>query len=243
MRQAPRDPGGQQQEEAQPNQRRNMSTEAHIHALAAWTLAALMLCGTGAPLTEAPSALPLGVEEMEHSDPTSSSPVWDSVIRAAKHHKETFEDEFPNKDWYPHVLENYRVTSLPAKCPNVNFSKEACLHRMAQGLSFYTSLLKHVEKAYPSSVMLFEAKRNTGLILSFIRQKMKKPDQVTSLSSSEEETLLSLLRNDDTFHSKMTAHSILRELYIFLMDGKRALARKERRRGSAAINGGVSLLV
>nr|UOV22691.1 interleukin 6 [Oostethus manadensis] len=240
-RQVPRDQAVNDKRKLNPNQRRNMPSEAHILTLAVGMLATSMLCATGAPLTETPTALPsgdpTGVEET--FEPISSAPVWNSVIRAAKQHQEAFEGEFQNNVLY-HVLENYKVASLPAKCPSFNFSKEACLHRLAHGLYFYTSLLKHVEKDYPRSVILTEAKHNTRLILRFIRQKMKKPEQVTSLSSREEESLLSTLDNSDTFHSKMTAHSILRQLYIFLVDGKRALARKERRRGR---HGGMSMLV
>ncbi|XP_061884807.1 interleukin-6-like [Entelurus aequoreus] len=218
-----------------------MPTEAHTHFLAVGVMAAMLLCASGAPLRDTPTALPSGEEEMEASDLISASPIWDSVINAAKQHQKAFDDEFQNQVSY-HVLENYKVSSLPAKCPISNFSKEACFHRLAQGLSFYTSLLKHVEKDYPSSSILSEAKRNTVLALSVIRQKMKKPEQVSGLSSSEEQSLLGPLDISDTFHRKMTAHSILRQLYIFLVDGKRALSRRERHKGRPARNGVTSML-
>lgn len=63
---------------------------------------------------------------------------------------------------------------------------------------------------------------------------MKRPEEVTSLSSSQEKSLLESLDNPDAFQRKMTAHSILRQLYVFVVDGKRALNRKDRLRGRLA---------
>ncbi|XP_061520974.1 interleukin-6-like [Phycodurus eques] len=210
-----------------------MSSEMYAHILALGLLASLVLRAAGAPLPEAPTVLPgdtSGEEETEPSDLLSSSPVWDSVVGTAKKHQKAFEDEFQNNAKY-HLLDEYKVSQLPVNCPSSNFSKEACLHRLAQGLTIYTSLLKYVEKVYPGSRNLSEAKHYTGLLLRLIKQKMKKTEAVTGLNSSQEESLLGSLDNQDVFHRKMTAHSILQQLFVFLVDGKRALRRKERRRG------------
>ncbi|XP_077363769.1 LOW QUALITY PROTEIN: interleukin-6 [Festucalex cinctus] len=210
-------------------------TDAQI--LAVGLLAFLLARATAAPLIEAPTAFPSGgtssEEETEPSSLLSSSDVWDSILATAKVHQKAFEDEFQNNVEF-HLLEDYKVPQLPPNCPNSNFSKEACLHRLAQGLSIYTSLLKHVEKDYPDSRILSEAKQYTAILLWNIKQKMKKTEEVTSLSNSQEESLLASLDNPDVFHRKMTAHSILRQLYIFMVDGKRALSRKDRRRGRPA---------
>lgn len=63
---------------------------------------------------------------------------------------------------------------------------------------------------------------------------MRNPDAVTAPTSSQEEQLLKDLDNPDPFRRKMTAHSILNHLYDFLIDGKRAIIRKERLRGNRA---------
>ncbi|XP_051925913.1 interleukin-6-like isoform X1 [Hippocampus zosterae] len=208
-----------------------------VQILAVGLLAFLVLRASGAPLTEAPAVFPStdtsSEEETESSELLSSSDVWESVLATAKDHQKSFEDEFQNNVEF-HLLEDYKISHLPANCPSSNFSKESCLHRLAKGLSFYTSLLKQVEKEYPGSRILSEAKRNTELLLWNIKQKMKKPEEVTSLSSSQEKSLLESLDKADAFQRKMTAHSILRQLYVFMVDGKRALSRRDRRRGRPA---------
>uniref|UniRef100_A0A3Q2Y6A1 Interleukin-6 n=1 Tax=Hippocampus comes TaxID=109280 RepID=A0A3Q2Y6A1_HIPCM len=204
-----------------------------VRILAVGLLAFLVLRAAGAPLTETPSVFPStgtsSEEETESSELLSSSDVWTSFLDTAKDHQKSFEDEFQNNVQF-HLLEDYKISQLPANCPTSNFSKEACLHRLAQGLSFYTSLLKQVEKEYPNSRILSEAKRYTELFLWNIKQKMKKADEVTSLSSSQEKSLLESLDNADAFQRKMTAHSILRQLNVFVVDGKRALSRRNRPR-------------
>ena len=49
------------------------------------------------------------------------------------------------------------------------------------------------------------------------------------LSDTEAQSMLQGLENNDTFLRKLTAHSILRKLHLFLIDGSRDLSRKERR--------------
>ncbi|XP_037120324.1 interleukin-6-like [Syngnathus acus] len=209
----------------------------YTQILAVGLLAFLVLRANGAPLTEATTVLPLSdtssEEETAPSDLLTSAHVWDSVLGTAKEHQKAFDDEFQNNVKF-HLLEHYKAPQFPANCPSSNFSKEACLHRLAQGLSTYMILLKHVEKEYPGSRILSEAKHYSELLLYNIKQKMKKPEEVTGLSSNEEESLLRSLYHPDAFHRKMTAHNILRKLYIFIVDGKRALSRKERRRGKLA---------
>lgn len=56
--------------------------------------------------------------------------------------------------------------------------------------------------------------------------QMRDPEQVTTLTSSQEEQLLRDINNADTFHRKMTAHSILYKLHFFLVDGKRVIVNK-----------------
>ena len=56
---------------------------------------------------------------------------------------------------------------------------------------------------------------------------MRNSDQVAALSSSQEEQLLKELNNPDAFHRKMTAHSILYNLRLFLIDGKRSFRKWE----------------
>ncbi|KAM9776936.1 interleukin-6-like isoform X1 [Syngnathus typhle] len=240
----------------------------YTQILAVGLVAFLVLRANGAPLTEATTVLPSSdtssEEETAPSDLLTSAHVLDSVLGTAKEHQKAFDDEFQNNVNF-HLLEHYKAPQFPANCPSSNFSKEACLHRLAQGLSTYIILLKHVEKEYPGSKILSEAKHYSVLLLYNIKQKvgqcdnlgignefccyydtyfdivlltlvrqMKKPEEVTGLSSNEEESLLRSLYHPDAFHRKMTAHNILRNLYIFIVDGKRALRRKERRRGKRA---------
>ncbi|KAM6903822.1 interleukin-6-like [Lycodopsis pacificus] len=202
-------------------------------------LAALLLHASGAPVEDTPTDTPAGEPSGEEeevvwpSDLLSVSPVWHALLGATRRHKKEFEDEFQNELKY-HFLENYRVSSLPAGCPHSNFSKEACLHRLAQGLLIYTVILKHVEKEYPSSSICSVAKYYSGLLVNLCKEKMRNSEQVTALNSSQEAQLLRGLDNPDTFHRKMTAHSILRQLHHFLVDSKRAITKKEKTRGSVA---------
>ncbi|XP_054462475.1 interleukin-6-like [Anoplopoma fimbria] len=197
----------------------------------------LLLHASGAPVedvpTDTPAGEPSGEEEVWPSDLLSASPVWLSVLDATRRHKKEFEDEFHNVLKY-HFLENYKVSSLPVGCPHSNFSKEACLHRLAQGLLIYTALLKHVEKEYPGSLICSVVKYNSGLLINMSKDKMRNPEQVTALSSSQEAQLLRDLDSPDAFQRKMTAHSILRQLHHFLIDSKRAITKKEKTRGSMA---------
>ncbi|XP_049459106.1 interleukin-6-like [Epinephelus fuscoguttatus] len=215
-----------------------MPSTLNAYMLSAVILAALLLCAPGAPVedapTDSPTGDPSGEEEVAAPDLLSASPVWDSILGATKRHEKQFEDEFQNEVKY-HFLEHYKISSLPAGCPSSNFSKESCLHRLVQGVLKYTVLLKHVEKEYPGSLICSEVRYYGGLLVSLTKGKMRNPDQVTALTSSQETQLLKDLDNPSTFHRKMTAHSILRELHIFLLDSKRQINKRERLRGSLAV--------
>ncbi|XP_074469590.1 interleukin-6-like [Sebastes fasciatus] len=213
---------------------------SHLNSswLSAVMLAALLLCAPGAPVEDLPtdspaSGEPSGEEEVWPSDLLSSSRYWDIVIDATKRHQQEFENEFQNEVEYI-FLEHYRISSLPAGCPLSNFSKEACLHRLAQGLLVYTVLLKHVEKEYPSSSIRSQARYYSSILINLIKEKMRNPEQVTAPTSSQETQLLMDLDNSDTFQRRMTAHSIMRKLHFFLIDSKRAISKREKTRGSMA---------
>ncbi|XP_029298337.1 interleukin-6-like [Cottoperca gobio] len=204
--------------------------------LNAYLLCAMMLCALGAPVEDAPTDIPAGDtsgEEMGPSDLLSDSPVWDSILGATSRHQKEFEDEFHNEVKYD-FLGSYKISSLPARCPYSNFSKEACLRRMVHGLLIYKVLLKHVEKEYPSSLICSEAKYYSNLLINLTKEKMRNPSQVTALTSIQEVQLLKDLENPNTFQRKMTAHSILRQLHFFLLNGKRVITKKEKTRGSMA---------
>lgn len=77
--------------------------------------------------------------------------------------------------------------------------------------------------------------------LSLLPPQVTKPDQVTALTSSQEEQLQRDIDIPDTFHRKMTVHSILYKLHYFLIDGKRVIINKrERQRGSTVRRAPVS---
>ncbi|XP_068432134.1 interleukin-6 [Clinocottus analis] len=214
---------------------------SQLNLLSAVTLAAvlLLLHASGAPVGDAPTDIPTGEpsgdeeEEVGPSDLLGASPVWHAVLGVTKSHKKEFEDEFLHELKY-HFLENYKVSSLPAGCPLSNFSKEACLHRLAHGLLVYTVLLKHVEKEYPGNLICSVAKYYSGLLINLSKDKMRNPEQVTALTSSQEAQLLGGLDQRNAFERKMTAHSILRQLHHFLVDSKRAITKREGKKGRQA---------
>ncbi|XP_044028136.1 interleukin-6-like [Siniperca chuatsi] len=215
-----------------------MPYKLNAYLLSAVMLAALLQCAPGAPAEYAPTDSPAGdssgeeEEEERPSELLSVSKELELILGATKRHREEFEDEFQTEVKYD-FLRHYTVSSLPASCPYSNFSKEACLHRLAHGLPIYRVLLKYVEKECPSSRIPSEARFYGGLLISQIKEKMKNPEQVTALTSSQENKLLKDLDNPDTFHRKMTAHSILRQLHYFLVDGKRAIKKREFRASMA----------
>lgn len=69
---------------------------------------------------------------------------------------------------------------------------------------------------------------------------MRKPNQVAALTSSQEEQLKRAVNIPDTFHRKMTAHSILYKLHYFLIDGKRVIINKRERQRGSVVSGGIT---
>ncbi|XP_053189844.1 interleukin-6-like [Scomber japonicus] len=202
--------------------------------LSALILAALLLSASGAPVTDAftesPTDDPSGEGEMP-SDLLSDSPRWGPFLAITKHHKKEFEDEFKDDVKY-HFLENYKISSATASCPMSNFSKEACLLRLVHGLQTYEVLLRHVLKEYPSWLILSGFKYRSDSMISLIKEKMRHPERVSALSSNQEERLMTEVDNPNTFHRKMTAHSILRQFHFFLVDSLVSLRKKELLKGS-----------
>ncbi|KAM3596849.1 uncharacterized protein V6R79_021664 [Siganus canaliculatus] len=227
----------QDSKETQKSQLESKSFGFDASLLSAVILAALMRCTTAAPTEDAPAGGPAGEpsgdeEEYERpSDPLMAS--LESVIGATERHRKEFEDEFHTEVKYD-LLENYKIPSVPANCPKFNFSKETCLHRLAQGLLTYSVLLRHVEREYPHSFILSETRHYSSILVRLIKQKMKNPAQVTPLSSSQEQQLLGNINHNDSFHSKITAHSILYKLHFFLVDCKRAIRKMDRPRRNMA---------
>ncbi|KAF7647874.1 hypothetical protein LDENG_00165390 [Lucifuga dentata] len=217
------------------SQQRNMPS-----TLNAYLLSMLMLTAytpprvLGAPAGDAPTEIPAGEpsgEEAERpSDLLSDSCVWDKIIAVINRCEGEFEQKF--KIITNDVLDNYEIISLPAGCPKVNFSKESCLHWLVQGLSKYMVLLRYVEEECPSSSVLSEVKHYSSLLSSLIQKKMKHRIQVMVLSRSQEQQILKELEHPDTFHQKMKAYSVLRQLKEFLIDSKHAIANKERLRAN-----------
>ncbi|XP_037549600.1 interleukin-6-like [Nematolebias whitei] len=206
--------------------------------LAAVTLAALQLCASGAPLEEPTGGETSGEEGEETPDLMGTLNIfniWEQVIAPTKRHEKEFEEEFQgNVDYIS--LDNKRP-SFPVKCPDSNFTKEACLQRLAEGLLNYTVLLKHVEKEYPNCSMLAEIEASVPLLITQIKAKMRKSERVKALTSSQKEQLLKELDNPDTYARKMTAHSVLSSLRFFLIDGKRSIRRWETPKRQAANTG------
>ncbi|RVE66966.1 hypothetical protein OJAV_G00112670 [Oryzias javanicus] len=199
-------------------------------AVLLWAFAAV--AAAAAALTDAPPDLlagdTSGEESLEEAPPLTSNILrtWERVIEPTKRHQKEFEQEFHgNVDYI--LLDSHKHASFPVKCPMSNYSKEACLQRLAQGLLVYRVLLKQVEKEYPDNSILRELKPAIPLLVAQIKEKMKRSERVSAPSSSQEEQLLKQLDSPDTFKRRMTAHSILSHLHFFLIDGKRAFRKWE----------------
>ncbi|XP_041822903.1 interleukin-6-like [Melanotaenia boesemani] len=204
-----------------------------------------LLPASGAPFEDASTNSTVDESSGEEGERVETSPLpktsnifsmWETIIEPMKGHQKEFEEEFQgNVDYL--FLNNYKRPSFPVKCPESNFTREACLLRLVQGLQAYTVLLKLVKKEYPNSLTLPEVSRLQQL-MTLIKERMKNSKRVTVLTSSQEEQLLKELDNMDDFRRKMTAHSILHYLRIFLIDGKRSLCKWEmQRRRKTGTNG------
>uniref|UniRef100_A0A671WFF8 Interleukin-6 n=1 Tax=Sparus aurata TaxID=8175 RepID=A0A671WFF8_SPAAU len=210
-------------------------TPTDVFWLCAAALAALLRCAPAAPVDGAFTDNPAGDtsgEEWETERPADPLiALLKVVLEVIKTHRQEFEAEFHIR--YD-VLAQYNIPSLPADCPSTNFSMEALLHRLLQGLPVYTALLKYVEKEEPKSQIPSRFRQNSELLKQRITGKMRHAVQVTPLTSSQEQQLLRDLDSSDTFHRKMTAHSILYQLRSFLVDCKNAINKKEKLRESRA---------
>ncbi|XP_068603661.1 interleukin-6-like [Brachionichthys hirsutus] len=203
----------------------------HAGLLSAATLAALLLCTSGFPSTDSPDGDPSGEGGDTEWPPDELKTVLRALLGATERHRKEFEDEFQNTVRYD-FLDNYRIPSLPALCPFSNFSKEACFIRLLRGLHVYSVLLKYVAQEFPGSFVPTQARHYVGLLITEIEKKMRDPEQVSGLTSSQKEQLLRDVDIADTFHRKMTAHSILYTFHYFLIRGKRVINKSEKpRRG------------
>ncbi|XP_041811773.1 interleukin-6 [Chelmon rostratus] len=206
-----------------------------LNLLFAVMLAALLQRAPGAPAQDALTYSQAGDtsgEEEEEVPPEPLRDVWDSVLGVSSRHQKQFEDEFHNKLKYD-FLDNYKISSLPERCPTSNFSKEACFHRLVEGLLTFTALLQHVQKEYPSSTIPSDIRHYSSIVIGLIQQKMKHPERVTAVSSSQErEQQLGDIGGPDIFQRRMAAHSILHRFCQFLIYCKRELKKRERSRGS-----------
>ncbi|XP_076611552.1 interleukin-6-like [Chaetodon auriga] len=204
-----------------------------LNVLSAVMLAALLQCAPGAPVEEALTDSPADDTSGEEEAPLyPERDVWDSVLGVTTRHQMQFEDEFHNNLAYD-FLDNYQISSLPERCPKSNFSKEDCLHRLVDGLLTFTALLQHVEKVYPSSTFPSDIRHYSSVVIGLIRQKMRHPERVTAVTSSQEsERLLRNIDSPNMFSRKMTAHAILNRFCQFLIYCKRELRKREMSRGS-----------
>uniref|UniRef100_A0A3Q1G5S9 Interleukin-6 n=1 Tax=Acanthochromis polyacanthus TaxID=80966 RepID=A0A3Q1G5S9_9TELE len=213
---------------------------ADLRLLSAAVLAALMLLlllpsASGAPvedeLVDNPAGDTSGEEGEEVEEELSD---LQKLLQFTQRHEKEFKDEFHFDVIF---LEHYKSPSFPSRCPSSNFSKEACLQRLAQGLLTFTVLLKNVETEYPDSPIIAAVRLYSGAIVTAIKEKMKHRERVLALTSTQEEQLLKGLINPDTFQRKMMAHSILHHFHTFLVDAKTSLNKMEKPRGRLANRG------
>ncbi|XP_069032582.1 interleukin-6 [Embiotoca jacksoni] len=209
-----------------------MPSKFSLNLFPAALLAALLLLhASGAPTPEARTDSSAGDSSGEEGEETSElRSIWEVVLESTKQHQKQFEDEFQKQVDF---LAHHKKEPFPTKCQN-NCSKEACLQKLAQGLVTYKVLLKHVQLEYPNCSILAAPKLHIMMLVTLIKEKMKHPNRVTALTSSQEEQLLKEVDNPDTFNRKMTAHSILRYLHLFLVDGRRSLVKMEKREARMA---------
>uniref|UniRef100_A0A3Q1EKD3 Interleukin-6 n=1 Tax=Acanthochromis polyacanthus TaxID=80966 RepID=A0A3Q1EKD3_9TELE len=210
---------------------------ADLRLLSAAVLAALMLLlllpsASGAPvedeLVDNPAGDTSGEEGEEVEEELSDLQNVAFITSNLSSLFCQFKDEFHFDVIF---LEHYKSPSFPSRCPSSNFSKEACLQRLAQGLLTFTVLLKNVETEYPDSPIIAAVRLYSGAIVTAIKEKMKHRERVLALTSTQEEQLLKGLINPDTFQRKMMAHSILHHFHTFLVDAKTSLNKMEKPRG------------
>ncbi|KAM4725132.1 interleukin-6-like [Anableps anableps] len=208
-----------------------------LRLLAALMLAAaLPLCVPGAPLKDAPTDLypeETSGEEEEEVQRISYLPAainitetLERVIGAIRRREEEFKNEFQGNVEYS-SLNTYKRSSFPTECPKSNFSKEACLQWLAEGLLKSSVLLKYVDREHHNHSIVTLVNGIIPLLITKIKQTMRNADRVVALTSSQEQQMLKELESPDLFHRKMMAYSILSSIGHLLVDCKRSFRKWE----------------
>uniref|UniRef100_A0A665TJH3 Interleukin-6 n=1 Tax=Echeneis naucrates TaxID=173247 RepID=A0A665TJH3_ECHNA len=194
-----------------------------------------MLCLPGqtsaAPVDPEPTDSPAGESSGEELwGPASPGPqllcdssIWGAIISLIDGLK--LQNRLQVEDVF---LQHHQVSSLPAALPGCKSNKEACLHWVAEGLQTYMVATKHLESQSADNSLPANIRYLCGLLISQIKQQMKKPEKVRVLTSSEEEQLLKDIDRLDAFSKRMTALSILDQFRAFLSDSVRKIRQKEK---------------
>uniref|UniRef100_A0A3B3V5Z7 Interleukin-6 n=1 Tax=Poecilia latipinna TaxID=48699 RepID=A0A3B3V5Z7_9TELE len=200
-----------------------------LRLLAALMLAAaLPLCVPGAPLEGAVTDLPPeessgdGEEVVQTkpslTDPSNITETLAQILKVTKGHKE----ELILKHLNPSFL-------MIIVCRRLLLS-EAGLQQLAQDLTKYLVLLKHVDKEYPGKLIVTELKATLPRLITKIKRTMRNADRVVALTGSQELQLLKDLESLDSYHRKMMAHSVLSSIRDFLVEWKRELTKRQVRK-------------
>ncbi|XP_023200225.1 interleukin-6-like [Xiphophorus maculatus] len=211
-----------------------MYSKFNLQLLAALMLAAaLPLCVPGAPLEGAVTDLPPeessgeGEKELQTKpcpiDPFNITETLAQILKVTKGHREEFKNEFRGNVDY----NSLNRTLIPVKFPK---SKEARLQQLAQDLTTYSVLLKHVDKEYPGKFIVTELKATLPRLITKVKRTMRNADRVVALTGSQELQLLKELESLDSYHRKMMAHSILSSIHDFLVEWKRELTKRQMRK-------------
>uniref|UniRef100_A0A3Q4GRN1 Interleukin-6 n=1 Tax=Neolamprologus brichardi TaxID=32507 RepID=A0A3Q4GRN1_NEOBR len=201
---------------------------ADVHVFSAVMLAALLLCASGAPIEDRSVAGDFSGEETEEAEMSTVKPfnIWRTLFDSAQEYEKAVR-----------ACSLTMINSSITRAILLSFVQEVCLQTLAKGLLIYSVLLKHVEKEYRGSLNFSDAPSNIGTLIDLagmVKGKMKNSNQVTALTSSEEEQLLKEVNSPDPYHSKLHAYSILRALKAFLSEGKRAVCRMEKKLNQSA---------
>uniref|UniRef100_A0A3B5N0Z3 Interleukin-6 n=1 Tax=Xiphophorus couchianus TaxID=32473 RepID=A0A3B5N0Z3_9TELE len=214
-----------------------------LRLLAALMLAAaLPLCVPGAPLEGAVTDLPPeessgeGEKEVQMKprpiDPFNITETLAQILKVTKGHREEFKNEFRGNVDY----NSLNRTLIPVKFPNGHLTapsvtfQEARLQQLAQDLTTYSVLLKHVDKEYPGKFIVTELKATLPRLITKVKRTMRNADRVVALTGSQELQLLKELESLDSYHRKMMAHSILSSIHDFLVEWKRELTKRQMRK-------------